>query len=79
MAVGGQRTGAEFRLVQHSSSELEGGTQLGSGGREWGAGLEVWGAAEMDPPSEGKCVLAFGSTGLGGQGWVDVAKVLKII
>lgn len=39
---GGQRTGAEFRRVQHRSSELEGGTQLGRGGREeCGAGLEI--------------------------------------
>lgn len=79
--VRGQRTDAEFRRVQHSSSELEGGTQLGSGGRGGCEGLEgSWGVGVLATVLSGaECVLPPGaSTGLCGHGCVvGAAIVLK--
>lgn len=79
--VSGQRTGAEFRRVQHSSSELEGGTQLGSGGRGGCEGLEgCWGVGLLATVLSGtEWVLPLGAiTGLCGHGCVvGAAIVLK--
>lgn len=75
--------GAEFRRVQHRSSELEGGTQLGRGGRDaCGAGLEGCGWAGegvwIVVLSGAECVRPVGcSTGLWGQGCAAVTSVLK--
>lgn len=79
---GGQRRGAEFRRVQHRSSELEGGTQLGSGGRgPWVAGLVGWTAGVLVVVLSGaECVLTAGwRIGLGGHGCAAIVDVLEYI